>query len=295
MVNSFYKSTKNDFLLAKGDSFDLMTQFDFKFDMIFADPPYFLSDGGISIQSGKIVCVDKGKWDESRNYNEVIEFNREWLSLCREKLKDNGTIWISGTYHNIFAVANCLVEFGFKILNVITWQKSNPPPNISCRFFTYSTEFVIWARKEERIPHKFNYALMKEINGGKQMTDVWKIPAIGRWEKKLGKHPTQKPLRLLTRIILSSTHPGDWVFDPFSGSSTTGIAANLCDRRFAGIEKEIEYCNLSMERRKALDDPLEKASLIQYIDDLGVANSSINTSMGVTESSFSRYGKLPFE
>ena len=295
MIHSYYKSSNNDFLLAKGNSFELLTQFDFEFDMIFADPPYFLSNGGISIQSGKVVCVDKGEWDKSRSQKEIVNFNREWLSLCRNKLKDNGTIWISGTYHNIFAVANCLVELGYRILNVITWQKSNPPPNISRRFFTYSTEFIIWARKNEKVPHKFNYELMKEINEGKQMTDVWKMPAIGKWEKSFGKHPTQKPLRLLTRAILASTHPGDWVLDPFSGSSTTGIAANLCDRRFAGIEQEEEYCELSVARRKALDNPSEKENLSQHIDDLQIANSQVTTPMEVNELPSSSYGKFPFE
>lgn len=132
----------------------------------------------------------------------MMQFNLEWLGLCRDKLKENGTIWISGTYHNIFSVANCLTELGYKILNVITWAKTNPPPNISCRYFTYSTEFIIWARKSEKKPHYFNYDLMKQINGDKQMTDVWHLPAIARWEKSFGKHPTQKPLALLARIIM---------------------------------------------------------------------------------------------
>ena len=179
------------------------------------------------MQSGKVVCVDKGEWDKGGTLESVNEFNLRWLSLCREKLKDNGTIWISGTYHNIFSVANALQQLGFKILNVITWVKTNPPPNISCRFFTHSTEFVIWARKCEKKPHLYNYELMKHINSDKQMTDVWHLPAIGRWEKSCGKHPTQKPLALLTRIILSSTEAGSWVLDPFAGSSTTGIAASL--------------------------------------------------------------------
>lgn len=184
-----------------------------------------------------------------------MEFNRTWLSLCREKLKDNGTIWISGTHHNIFSIANVLTELGYKILNVITWAKTNPPPNISCRFFTYSTEFIIWARKCPKVPHKYNYELMKAINDGKQMTDVWRLPAIARWEKSCGKHPTQKPLALLTRIILASTDEHDWILDPFTGSSTTGIAASLCNRRFLGIEKELEFLSLSCNRRQELDAP----------------------------------------
>ena len=227
----FYKSENRDFTIVHGDCFDVLPQFDFKFDMIFADPPYFLSNGGISYQAGKIVCVDKGEWDKGGSTESIMEFNRQWLSLCREKLKDNGTIWISGTHHNIFSIANALTELGYKILNVITWAKTNPPPNISCRFFTYSTEFIIWARKCSKVPHKFNYELMKAINDGKQMTDVWRLPAIGRWEKSCGKHPTQKPLALLTRIILAGTDEHDWILDPFAGSSTTGISANFCSRR----------------------------------------------------------------
>ena len=250
MIQVYYKSPDSDFILANGDCFKLLKEFDFKFDMIFADPPYFLSNGGISLQNGRVVCVDKGEWDKGKTPEDVMAFNMEWLRLCRDKLKDNGTIWISGTYHNIFSVANCLTVLGYKILNVITWQKTNPPANISCRFFTYSTEFVLWARKRQKVPHKFNYDLMKELNDGKQMTDVWRMPAIGRWEKTCGKHPTQKPLRLLVRMILASTNPGDWVLDPFSGSSTTGIAANLCGRRFAGLEQEEEFCRLSKTRRE---------------------------------------------
>ena len=232
MMEPYYKSAKNDFLLPKGDTFRLLHEFDFKFDMIFADPPYFLSDGGISLQSGQVVCVNKGKWDESKTPKEMEAFNKEWLRLCRDKLKDNGTIWISGTYHNIFSVANCLTELGYKILNVITWQKTNPPANISCRFFTYSTEFIIWARKFKKVPHIYNYELMKSINNNKQMTDVWRLPAIGRWEKSCGNHPTLIPLFVLVPIILASTNGNARIIDPFAGSSTTGIAANLCGRRF---------------------------------------------------------------
>lgn len=267
MIQKFYTSPNNDFLLAHGDCFKLLKEFSFKFDMIFADPPYFLSNGGISMQSGKVVCVDKGAWDKGKSPQEVNEFNMEWLRLCREKLKDDGTIWISGTYHNIFSVANCLTELGYKILNVITWQKTNPPANISCRFFTYSTEFIIWARKHIKRPHKFNYELMKTLNGNKQMTDVWRLPAIGVWEKSCGKHPTQKPLSLLTRIILASTNEGDWVLDPFNGSGTTGIAANLCGRKFAGIEQEEEFCLMSKARREELEEPSKQDYLKQHIAD----------------------------
>lgn len=254
MLQSCYKSKDRDFTLLQGDCMELLPQFDFKFDMIFADPPYFLSNGGISVQSGKIVCVDKGDWDKGKSLESVDEFNMKWLSLCRDKLTDKGTIWVSGTYHNIFSVANAMKKLGYRILNVITWAKTNPPPNISCRFFTYSSEFVIWARKSEKKPHYYNYDLMKQINGGKQMTDVWHLPAIARWEKSCGKHPTQKPLSLLTRIILASTEKGAWILDPFAGSSTTGIAATLTARRFLGIEKEQGFIELSQMRREELEN-----------------------------------------
>ena len=270
---AFYVSQRKDFTLIKGDSFSAMPDFDFKFDMIFADPPYFLSNGGISLQSGKVVCVDKGEWDKGKTPEEMRVWNMQWLGMCRDKLKENGSIWISGTYHNIFSVADCLTQLGYRILNVITWQKTNPPVNISCRFFTYSTEFVIWARKSKKVAHKFNYDVMKRLNDGKQMTDVWRLPAIGRWEKSCGKHPTQKPLALLTRIILACTDEGDWVFDPFSGSGTTGIAANLCKRRFCGIEREEEFCRMAMARREEIENLRIKADLKNHIADLRTLDS----------------------
>lgn len=265
----YYRSENRDFTLLQGDCMELLSQFDFKFDMIFADPPYFLSNDGISFQSGKIVSVNKGEWDKGKSSEEINDFNMRWLSACRNKLKDNGTIWISGTYHNIFSVATALTSLGYKILNVITWAKTNPPPNISCRYFTYSTEFVIWARKSAKVPHRFNYELMKLLNDGKQMTDVWRLPAIGRWEKSCGKHPTQKPLALLTRIILASTDENTWILDPFAGSSTTGIAACLTGRRYLGIEKEKEFVVISKNRRIELDDINKWTEYRSRIKDIG--------------------------
>ena len=290
---AFYVSQRKDFTLIKGDSFSVMPDFDFKFDMIFADPPYFLSNGGISLQSGKVVCVDKGEWDKGKTPEEMREWNMQWLGMCRDKLKENGSIWISGTYHNIFSVADCLTQLGYRILNVITWQKTNPPVNISCRFFTYSTEFVIWARKSKKVAHKFNYDVMKRLNDGKQMTDVWRLPAIGRWEKSCGKHPTQKPLALLTRIILACTDEGDWVMDPFSGSGTTGIAANLCGRRFCGIEREEEFCRMAMARREEIENLRIKADLRNHIADLRTLGSEPMQDIFACEAVAG--GRLPFE
>ena len=205
---------------------EILPEIDHKFDMVFADPPYFLSNNGRSIQNGQIVNVNKGTWDKSNGFEYINDFNRKWLSLVRDKMKEDATIWISGTMHNIFSVGQILTEFGFKILNIITWEKTNPPPNFSCRYFTYSTEQIIWARKSEKVPHYYNYGLMKQLNGDKQMKDVWKLPAIAPWEKSCGKHPTQKPLSVLTRLILASTKPNALILDQFTGSSTTGISAN---------------------------------------------------------------------
>lgn len=206
------------------------------------------------MQSGKQVSVNKGDWDKSQGFEKDNAFKRQWISLCRDKLKKDGTIWISGTYHNIFSAAQMLNELNFRILNVITWAKTNPPPNLSCRFFTHSTEFIIWARKEKKTPHYFNYDLMKSINGGTQMRDVWSLPAIAKWEKSCGKHPTQKPLPLLGRIILASTKENAWILDPFSGSATTGIAANILGRRYLGLEQSSDFLELSKQRRLELDD-----------------------------------------
>ena len=259
-----YRALINDFTILQGNSINLIGQFpDKSFNAIFADPPYFLSNGGISVHSGKAVCVDKGDWDKGGTPEHIYQFNKRWLSLCREKLTDNGSIWISGTYHNIFAVANCLTELGYKILNVITWQKSDPPPNISCRYFNFSTEYIIWARKSAKVPHVFNYEVMKQMNGEKQMTDVWKIPAVGSWEKHCGKHPTQKPLRLLYRIILACTKEGDTILDPFAGSCTTGIAANLLGRHFVGIEQEKEFVELGKRRKQEIEDPVAAKKILK--------------------------------
>lgn len=253
-MSAFFKSENMDFTLVEGDCVSILEAFDFKFDMIFADPPYFLSNGGISVSSGKVVCVDKGVWDKAPTPEFVDEFNHKWMSACKDKLKDNGTIWISGTHHNIFSVANQLSELGFKILNVVTWNKLDPPDNISHRVFTHSAEYIIWAKKSKKAYHRYNYELMRQFNDGKQMTDVWRMPSVAKWEKSCGKHPTQKPLGLLARIIMASTKEGDWILDSFNGSGTTGIASSLLGRKYLGIDQDKSYLELSAKRREELND-----------------------------------------
>jgi len=254
MIKPYYKSKDKNFYLLKGDTMELLPKINHKFDMIFADPPYFLSNNGLSIQSGQVVSVNKGKWDKSHGFDYINNFNRKWLKEVRELMKEDATIWISGTMHNIFSIGQILTELDFKILNIITWQKTNPPPNFSCRYFTYSTEQIIWARKSKKVPHYYNYELMKQLNGNKQMQDVWKLPAIAKWEKSCKKHPTQKPLSVLTRLIMASTKPNAWVLDPFAGSSTTGIASNLANRRFLGIDKETEFLEISKCRKLEIEN-----------------------------------------
>lgn len=220
-------------------------------DVIFADPPYFLSNGGISNSGGKAVSVNKGDWDKISSFEEKHEFNRRWLKKAKRVLKPNGTIWITGTFHNIYSVGMALEQEGYKILNNITWQKTNPAPNLTCRYFTHSTETVLWARKNEKnAKHYFNYELMKKMNGGKQMKDVWTGSLTSRSEKTFGKHPTQKPEYLLEKVILSSTRPGDLILDPFVGSGTTGVVAKRYGRRFIGVDNETEYLDIAVQRIK---------------------------------------------
>lgn len=258
----------NSFNLIHGDSFEILPKFNNEFDLIFADPPYFLSNDGLSIQSGKIVSVNKGTWDKGKNINEIDDFNLKWLDLAKSALKDSGSIMVSGTYHNIFSIGNALQKLGYKILNIITWQKTNPPPNFSCRYLTHSTEQIIWARKSEKHKHIFHYELMKFLNGDKQMKDVWEFPAIAPWEKTCGKHPTQKPLALLVRLILMASDSKSVICDPFAGSATTGIAANLLGRNFVGIEKEQEFIKIALARKAKLE--IEKSDFRKKIRDLAI-------------------------
>ena len=195
------------------------------------------------------MSVNKGDWDKVSSVEEKHDFNRRWIRLCRDIMTTDGTIWISGTLHNIYSIGMALEQEGFKIINNITWQKTNPPPNLACRCFTHSTETILWAQKaEKKAKHLFNYGLMKEQNGGKQMKDVWTGALTPKSEKKHGKHPTQKPLYILKRIIEASTSPGALVLDPFCGSSSTGVAAKMLNRKYIGIDNEKEYIDLSIKR-----------------------------------------------
>lgn len=248
MTKPYYN--KERAILVHADTFDFLSQMKPEsMDMIFADPPYFLSNGGFSNSGGNIVSVDKGDWDKVSGLEEKHDFNRRWLRLVRPILKPNGTIWISGSLHNIYSVGMALEQEGFKILNNITWQKSNPAPNLSCRYFTHSTETILWARKaDKRAKHYYNYDLMKDINGGKQMKDVWIGPLTKKAEKWAGKHPTQKPEYLLERIILASTKENDYILDPFVGSGTTGVVAKRLGRKFIGIDAEKDYLEIAKRR-----------------------------------------------
>ena len=214
-------------------------------DLIFADPPYFLSNGGKSIHSGKIVSVNKGDWDDKSKYDNHLQFTKEWLQQSFRVLKYGGSIWISGTVHNIFDVKNYLDEIGFKIINIVVWHKSDPPPLIYKNKFKFSYELIIWAKKDGK--HTFNYKDMFAVEG-EEMQDVWTIPAVGISEKKFGYHPTQKPEALLERIIKACSNEGDIVLDPFSGSGTTCFVAKRLNRKYIGIEKNKEFFNISKRR-----------------------------------------------
>lgn len=276
-ISKYFRSNDGKFILYNGDSVDIMVNH-FKpgsVDMIFADPPYNLSNGGFTVHAGKMVSVNKGKWDQSKGVEKDFEFHLKWIKACRRVLKPEGTIWISGTYHSIYQCGYALQKLDYKILNDISWYKPNASPNLSGRYFTASHETLIWARKDEKAKHTFNYKKMKNgswpedfvKNPGKQMRSLWaqfdpninaghdvmKITTPKREEKKFGKHPTQKPEELLRRIILASTDKNDIIVDPFTGSSTTGIVAYEYGRKFIGIDTEKEYLEVSKKRFKELE------------------------------------------
>lgn len=252
----YFKS--KDCALYVSDCIDVMRKFpDNYVDMIFADPPYMLSNNGITCHSGKMVSVNKGKWDKSNGFDQDLEFHKNWIGECKRILKPEGTIWISGTYHSIYQCGFLLQKMNFHLLNDITWFKPNAAPNLSCRFFTASHETLLWARKDKTAKHYFNYEAMK--NGifnedaikkpNLQMRSVWSIPTPAPKEKEFGKHPTQKPLALLKRVVESSTKKGDIILDPFNGSGTTSIAAAIIGgRKYIGCDLNQEYIDLTIKR-----------------------------------------------
>lgn len=223
------------------------------FDMIFVDPPYRLSNDGFTCKNGKMASVNKGDWDKSGGLFADAVFHEEWLRLCHALLKENGTIWVCGTHHNIHLTGYLMQNVGYHVLNDIIWEKPNPPPNLSCRFFTHSAETIIWARKSKKAKHVFNYELMRSQNGGKQMKSVWKILPPGQQEKRFGKHPTQKPLALLERCIMAASNAGDLIFDPFMGSGTTGVAALRHARQFCGCESDSHFFETARKRMESDD------------------------------------------
>ena len=261
------------FRVVQGDSLKLLEDLpDACVDLIFADPPYHLSNGGFTCKGGKRASVDKGSWDASQGLAADHAFQKAWLAAAQRVLKPSGTLWVSGTQHVIFSIGFALQELGFHLLNTVTWFKPNAAPNLACRTLTHSTELVIWAapKRHKQLLHTFNYRDMKAENGGKQMRDVWQmpegdgeqviwaLPVPGKSEKVHGAHPTQKPLSLLERVIRCSSSPGDVVLDPFSGSGTTGVAAVGLGRRYLGFEREAEYVELSRRRILAAAEGLEE-------------------------------------
>ena len=258
----YFQSNNNDFVLYHGNCLDILNQLPpNSIDMVFADPPYNLSNGGFSLHAGKRVSVNKGNWDKSKGFKDDYDFHYKWLEACRRVLKSNGTLWVSGTYHSIYQCGYALQSLGYHIMNDITWFKPNGSPNLSCRYFTASHETLIWARKDKNAKHFFNYNLMKNGDWSEdfikkpnlQMRSVWAIYPPKKSEKVFGKHPTQKPVELLKRIILASTKQGATILDPFSGSSTTGVASEMIGgRKFIGIDTERDFLDVSIRRFKEI-------------------------------------------
>lgn len=240
--------------LIHGESLEILKDFkENSIDVVIADPPFFLSNGGITCQNGKMVKVDKGEWDKTKEGSTVEEFYGEILGELKRILKPNGTIWMFGTMHNIYILGFLMDKMGYKIMNNITWQKTNPPPNLGCRMFTHSTETIIWAKQSAKSKHYFNYELMKEINGNKQMKDVWTSSTTKKSEKKHGKHPTQKPIEIMERMILASTTTDSVILDPFVGSGTTCVAASKLGRTSIGIDMEEDFLEIAIKRIEELN------------------------------------------
>lgn len=280
-----WQSADEQSMLYHADAFALMRSIpDDSIDCIWTDPPYLLSNDGVTCVAGKRVSVNKGKWDRSNGIESDHDFNLSWLSECYRILKPAGTIWVTGTLHIYLSVGMAMMQLGFRLLNDVTWEKTNPPPNLGCRCFTHSTETLLWATKAPKgSKHKytFNYADMKAENGGKQMKTVWQYPAAGRDEKRFGKHPTQKPVALIARCLRASTNPGDFVFDPFAGSASTGVAALSLGRNFIGSELEREYADIGCLRLANVESATSDAPI--EISPIPVSNNGVNKQNALLE------------
>lgn len=274
--------------LFNGDSIEILNNLpDECIDLIFADPPYNLSNGGFTCHAGKRVSVNKGKWDESKGIEEDFEFHFKWLEACRRVLKPNGSLWVSGTYHSIYVCGFALQKQGWHLINDVCWFKPNAAPNLSCRMFTASHETLLWVRKDKKAKHYFNYDIVKHgkwdgdslKKPDKQMRSVWAITTPKKDEKKHGKHPTQKPEALLERIILACSRENDIVLDPFCGSATTGVSALKNNRKFVGIDAEQEYLDtIAIPRIK---DVVSQQNLSGFNEEDKVQSCGNDTACGV--------------
>ena len=232
-------------------------------DAVFADPPYRLSGGGVTVRNGKLQSVDKGEWDRSRGFKKDHEFNLAWLGEARRILKPSGSLWVTGTHHVIFSLGFALQSLGYRIINDVIWAKTDPPPNARHTTFTHAHETIIWASRGKGARHTFNYDLVNSPSPESQLSSVWRIPAVSKREKAHGYHPTQKPLRLVRRALLASTQEGDLVFDPFSGSGTTAVAAKELGRFSVGAELDEEFARLAARRVAAT----ERGALLHEISE----------------------------
>lgn len=252
--NRSWRSADGSASILQGDALALLAQMqEASVDCVWTDPPYHLSNDGITCKSGKMTSVNKGKWDRSRGPDEDFAFVRAWMSEVLRVLRPGGTAWVSGTVHVYPMIGFAMQKLGMRILNDIVWEKPAPPPNLGCRCFTHASEIILWATKpDKKAKYRFDYKAMVAENGGTQMRNVWRgISPPNAEEKAFGKHPTQKPVRLVERCLRASTLPGDLVLDPFMGSGTTGVAAAKLGRRFVGLEAEREFCNLAARRISA--------------------------------------------
>ena len=251
--------------IIKGDSIESMRSLpDNSIDVIFADPPYNLQlKNDLSRpDSSKVNGVTEG-WDRFKSFEEYDKFTKDWISEAQRILKPEGTIWVIGSYHNIFRVGNAMQNLGFWILNDIIWHKSNPMPNFKGTRFTNAHETIIWASKNHNSKYNFNYHAMKSLNEGIQMRSDWYIPICSGGERIKDSngnkiHSTQKPEALLYRVLLSSSKKDDIILDPFFGTGTTGAVAKKLGRNFIGLEREDIYINAAKKRIKKIDSPDEQ-------------------------------------